>query len=84
MVYADGEAMTLYVSSYQASRIGRFMAAVGRFLRTNDIKHLKPFLGKRTRDKGGNYYPFETDPNALYRLALSDSDSFEQIYRIVI
>jgi len=85
LIYSNGEALTIIIGRYHyASKLGRYMAAVGRFLSSNDISHLRPFIGKSVKDSEGGSYIFETDPNALYRIAASGADSFEQIYRIVI
>jgi hypothetical protein len=35
-------------------------------------------------DISGKTYPFETRPNALYRLVSAHDQSFEHIYRIVV
>jgi len=67
----------------QASLNGSHEAAVGRFLETNDVSHLKPFAGQTIKDINGKRYALETNPNTLYRLANSGGESFEQIYRII-
>ena len=85
LIYSKGEAHPIIVGQFsQASKIGRYMAAVRRFLRSNDPAHLEPFIGKSIRDRGGGIYVFETKPNALYQLAASGGESFEQIYRYLI
>jgi len=82
-VYTQGEARTIEVRGYQASkRIGEYMAAVSRFLDTNDPSFLQPFVGKSVRDNRGESHVFETDPNTLYRLATAGGDDFSRIYRI--
>ena len=67
-----------------ASLVGRYMSAVGTFLRTNNPAGLREFEGAIVADLSGSTHPFETRPNALYRLASAHDQSFEQIYRIVI
>ena len=85
LVYSDGQALTIIVGlSNEASKLGRYMAAVGRFLSSNDPTHLEKFNGKAVKDGNGKSYLFETQPNSLYRIANSGGDSFEQIYRVVI
>lgn len=85
LIYSESRAILLIVGTFaQASKAGRYMAAVGRFLRNNDADHLKPFIGKTITNKAGKTYVFETDPNALYRLAVSGTASFQEIYRIII
>lgn len=85
LIYSDGEALPLIIGKFHyASKLGRYMAGVKRFLRTNDIKHLKPFIGKSIKDQNNKTYIFETNPNLLYRIATSGNESFEQVYRIII
>ena len=63
---------------------GRYMAAIGKFLRNNNPASLKSFIGKSVTDASGEKHPFETNLNALYRLAARGTESFEQVYRIII
>lgn len=85
LIYSKGEARSVFIGQMRhASKLGRYMAAVKRFLRSNDPAHLKPFIGKNVIDKNGNKYVFETDPNALYRISASGSETFEQVYQIII
>jgi len=85
LVYSKGEEYSIIVGHMRhASRIGRYMSAVSKFLRSNDPAHLKPFIGKTVTDENGKIYIFETNPNALYRIAASGGETFEQIYRIII
>lgn len=85
LLYSNGEAFSITVGTFRnASKVGRYMAAVRRFLRSNDPAHLKPFIGKSVIDKDGVSHIFETNPNTLYRLSTSGGESFEQVYRIVI
>ncbi len=85
LIYSDGEALSITIGRFNyASKLGRYMAAVRRFLRSNDPSHLEPFIGKSVKDSRDKKYLFETSPNALYRIAASGSETFEQIYRIII
>lgn len=85
LIYSSGEASRITVGTFpNASKIGRYMAAVQKFLRSNDPAHLKPFIGKSVSDIKGNKHIFETNPNTLYRLSASGAESFEQVYRIII
>lgn len=85
LIYSDGKAHSIIVGTFhQASKLGRYMAGVKRFLRSNDAAHLKAFIGKFVKDSKGTAYVFETTPNALYRIAASGTETFEQIYRIII
>jgi len=83
-LYSEGEELRVRVADYDtAKKAGDYMAAVGQLLRTNDAAHLAPFVGDGVRDITGTWYPFETRPNVLYRLAASPAEPFEQVYRIV-
>ena len=86
LLFSDGKALQVVVGDFDAaSKIGRFMSAVGEFLRTN-----KPAGPSRVRRHERHrrlqerLTSFETRPNALYRLASAHDQSFEHIYRIVI
>lgn len=85
LIYSDGRAETITVADRKkAASVGAYMTHVKQFLETNDPGYLGFFRGMSITDIDGREYPLETDPNALYRLALSGSETFEQIYRIVI
>jgi len=84
-LYSRGREIAIVVGDHEAaSLIGRYMSAVGRFLTTNDRALLQPFAGQSATDIAGKAHTFETNPNALYRLASAGSDSFEQVYRVVV
>jgi hypothetical protein len=84
LLFTDGKAATITVGDFEnASLIGRFMSAAGRFLETNKRELLAPFVGMSVKDIAGKEHPFETRPNVLYRLTAGGGESFEQIYRIV-
>jgi hypothetical protein len=85
LLFSDGRAVQVVVGDFaSASRVGRFMSAVSAFLRTNNPAGLREFEGVSVSDISGKIHPFETRPNALYRLASAHDQSFEHIYRIVI
>ena len=85
LVYSNGRALTIVLPDYeQANRAGAYMAAVGRFLRTNERAYLDPFAGQGVTGKDGGFIPFETRPNVLYRLTETEEASFEEVYRIVV
>jgi hypothetical protein len=85
LLYSDGKAVMVTVGRFSsASLIGRFMAAVGKFLRLNDQKLLQPFVGQSVTDISGKKHSFETNPNTLYRLTSANGETFEQVYRIVV
>jgi hypothetical protein len=85
LLFTDGKSATVTVGDFEnASLIGRFMSAAGRFLETNKRELLAPFVGMSVKDLAGKAHPFETRPNILYRLTAGGGESFEQIYRIVV
>jgi hypothetical protein len=85
LLFSDGRTLQVVVGDFaSASKVGRFMAAVSAFLRTNNQAGLREFEGASIADISGKTHPFETRPNALYRLASAHDQSFEHIYRIVI
>jgi hypothetical protein len=85
LIYSRGQRQLVTVGDFKtASQVGRFMAAVGRFLRSNDISHLNAFAGRSVTDIAGKNRPFETRPNVLYRLASSGTETFEEVYRIIV
>jgi hypothetical protein len=63
--------------SKQASLLGRYMSAVGQYLRTGDTEALKEFEGKTI---SGN--PLITDPQTLTALAQAGSLQLDQIYAL--
>jgi hypothetical protein len=85
LLFSGNRAVQLVVGDFaSASKVGRFMSAVSAFLRTNNPTGLREFEGASVTDVSGVTHPFETRPNALYRLASAHDQSFEHIYRIVI
>ena len=85
LIYSQGQVLSITVGTfYQASKVGKYMAVVGNFIRTNDINRLKPFIGKFATDNKKQKHEFETNPNTLYRLISTGNETFEQVYRIVI
>jgi hypothetical protein len=85
LLFSDGRALQVVVGDFDAaSKIGRFVSAVGEFLRTNKPAGLREFEGVSVADVSGKTHPFETRPNALHRIASANDQSFEHIYRIVI
>lgn len=63
--------------SKQASRLGRYMSAVGKYLRTGDVKALTAFEGQSI---GGN--PMITDPEILSSLAQAGALTLDEIYAV--
>jgi hypothetical protein len=66
----------------EAQKAGLYWDAAGRFVRTNDIELLLPFLGDALVDTKGKRHPFETDPNTIHRLAAASEQAFYEIYVI--
>lgn len=83
-VITRGTIKTLTVPGYPEARLaGAHYAAVGQFVRTNDLGHLLPFRGQTIRTTAGTKYRLETDPNTLHRIAAMDMPVFHEIYEIV-
>lgn len=85
LIYSDAQALTMKArGSETASRIGRYMNAVRRFLNTNDPRFLAPFRGDVVKDTRGHKHVLETRENVLYQLAETGDATFEQVYKIVV
>ncbi len=81
-LYSEGESIRVLVDDDHARLLGEFMAGVRKFLRTNKIEHLAPFVGGGVTDIKGQFRPFETDPEELYRLDAKGRAVFHQIYQL--
>jgi hypothetical protein len=81
-LYSNEESIRVLVDDANAILLGEFMAGVRKFLRTNRIEHLAPFLGGGVTDIQGRFHPFETDPEELYRLDAKGRAVFHQIYQL--
>lgn len=85
LIYSDGKQITVTLPNQRSARIaGKYMSAVGAFLRSNNIRILDQFIDRGVKDVAGKRHVFETDPNQLYRLASSTDEAFEAVYRIVV
>jgi hypothetical protein len=83
-LFSQGTEISVTVDPAAAVLIGRYLQAVRQFLDSNDPAYLSAFVGLEIVDVTGRAHPFETDPNALYRLTASGGgESFEAVYRIV-
>lgn len=83
-VFSKGELRQVKLAGFdQASLNGRHLAAVRKLLDTNDPQFLLSFEGQAVVDHRGKMHLLETDPNALYRLTLSDDEPFHEIYRLI-
>jgi hypothetical protein len=67
-------------SSRDATKIGKYSAAVQTFLETGDDSALRPFQGQSIIDAAGNRVPFLTDLDELERQGSAGVLSFESIY----
>ena len=81
-LYSNQGSIRVLVDDANASSLGEFMAGVRKFLRTNKIKHLAPFVGGGIADVKGKYHRFETNPEELYRLDAKGRAVFHQIYQL--
>jgi hypothetical protein len=61
--------------SKQASLLGRYMSAIGQYLRTGDKKGLSNFRGRSI-----GRYPLITDPDTLTSLAQAGALQLDEIY----
>ncbi|MGB6821175.1 MAG: hypothetical protein WBE21_03770 [Candidatus Acidiferrales bacterium] len=66
--------------SRQATFLGRYWAAVQKYLQTGDSSALNKFRGKRITDASGKRVPLLTDLTELDRLGSAGVWSFESIY----
>jgi hypothetical protein len=84
-IFSGGRLQIITVANFaEASHGARFMSAVNQFLDTNDESFLNGFIGDSVVDVRGRRYYFETGRNVLYRLNASQTETFEEIYRIVV
>jgi hypothetical protein len=63
--------------SKEASELGKYMSAVGQYLRTGDVEGLARFQGKSI---GG--HPLITDPDLLSSLAQAGALTLDEIYAV--
>jgi hypothetical protein len=82
-IFSSGKFQKITVSFEASQKAGAYMSAVNVFLSSNDTSALDPFRGESIVDVKGKRYFLETRPNVLYRLNASESQSYEEIYRIV-
>jgi hypothetical protein len=65
--------------SEEASRLGRYMSAVGQYLKTGNTDALQEFHGQSI---GSGHRPLITDPTTLNQLAESGSIQLDSIYAL--
>lgn len=83
-VQSHGRIQAIFVDGFNpASKAGQAWDLQGRFTQTNDIELLNKLRGQGVTDTRGRFHPFETDPNALHRIAATDETAFHEIYQIV-
>ena len=82
-IYENGKKSWIEVrDSRIASKIGKYNSAVNEFLRTGDVKILKPFK-RPFKDANGKLHYFEIDPDKLYEIAEQQEEpEFWEIYKI--
>lgn len=79
LIYSRGESFAITVGDFaEASMVGRYMAAVSKFLETNDPKPLEAFTKQSVRDRKGNTHlrPIPTFSIASHRVAGSHLNKF--------
>jgi hypothetical protein len=67
--------------SREASKEGKFWAALNRFVTTGDARGIRQFRGKHVIDSNGVAHPFLTNLITLDQLANAGELSFESFYR---
>lgn len=72
-----GNALVTLRSSKEASELGKYMSAVGKYLRTGDVDGLARFRGKSIRG-----HPLITDPDLLSSLAQAGALTLDEIYAL--
>lgn len=77
MPTALGTAPVVVRGSRQASQLGRYMSAVGKYLRTGDADALGEFRGKSIGSQ-----PFITDAETLSSLAQAGALTLDEIYAL--
>ncbi|MCD6476974.1 MAG: hypothetical protein J7K26_02285 [Candidatus Aenigmarchaeota archaeon] len=81
IINSRGKTISIIVTnSKDASLIGRYHNAVKEFLKTGDVKLLKPFKGKVIIDVYGKKHKLETNPDKLFDIAEARED--EEFYTI--
>lgn len=84
LIYSEAKQAPIKLRTGSARLAGKYMSAVGAFLRSNNIRILDEFIDRDVKDISGKRHVFETNPNTLYRLTSSTDEAFEHIYRIVL
>jgi hypothetical protein len=80
MLTREGRHEIAVRDSRQASLLGRYWAAVQRYLQTGDDSALREFQGKKVTDASRKRHPLITDLNQLNTLGSAGVLSFESLY----
>ena len=72
-----GNAPVKVRGSKQASQLGKYMSAVGKYVRTGDVKGLSAFEGKSIAG-----HALITDPDILSSLAQAGALTLDEIYAV--
>ena len=75
-----GTIKAIIVPADEGSAISSYWSHVNKFLDTNKLEHLAPFVGKGARDIEGRLHPFEVRPNVLRKLDSAGELDFLEIY----
>lgn len=85
LVHSRGEDLKIVVPGFaEASAVNRYLAGVRWFIHTNNPAYLAEFAGQGVTDVDGVFHPFEVRENVLYRLNETASETYEQVYQIVV
>lgn len=77
---AEGRREIAVRDSHQASTLGKYWAAVQRYLQTGDDSALSKFKGKKIIDASGKRHPLINDLKQLNTLGSAGVLSFESLY----
>ncbi len=84
-IISGGKVYKAILPNFDAASVnGEYLAAVRAFLLSNEASPLGKFIGRAVVDITGKSYPFETDPNTLYRLTAAGTELFHNVYRLII
>jgi len=84
LIFTRGRELTVILPDYDSALLaGRYMSAVGQFLDTNDASVLEEFASQGVSDTEGQFHPFELRENTLYRLAETQTEPFQAVYKIL-
>jgi hypothetical protein len=67
--------------SHEASKLGKYRYAVGRFSDTGDQSLLGPFKTMHVRDSRGKVHSFETDPKLILEALKRTENGTYEVYK---